>query len=226
MPTRKPSTSAARSLKRKVESKDVKLKRNKIIEKSKTPRKKVVKKTIQRNNKPVKTVRRTVSKKRLSPKEVAKNVKRGAAIGSAVGSAVGASQGKKISKAVAKRSYSIVPVYKENVYAPTTKEERMRMKEQPKPIGTKVSTNSYAGKTFSGKTGRKSPTGEKNKNLIARGAGLGAYVGGVLGAGAASLKQNKKVRTRTVNGVNKTAQRQKAKSQMKTMRSKKRGSKR
>ncbi len=226
MPTRKPSTPEARSLKRKVESKDVKLKRNKIVEKSKTPRKKVVKKTIQRNNKPVKTVKRTVEKKRLSSKDVAKNVKRGAAIGSAVGSAIGASHGKKINEVVAKRSYSIVPVYKENVYAPTTKEERMRMKEQPKPIGTKVSTNSYAGKTFSGKAGKKSPTGEKNKRHILNASGLGAFAGGTIGSSIGSMKTNKKVRTRTVNGVNKTAQRQNVKAGMKTMRSKKRGSKR
>jgi hypothetical protein len=224
MPTRKPSTSAARSLKRKVNSKDVKLKRNKIVEKSKTPRKKVVKKTIQRNNKPVKTVTRTVSKKRLSPKEVAKNVKRGAAIGSAVGSVAGGVYGSKLSKAAAKSNFSVKPFYKENVYKPTTKEERMQMKEMPKPIGTQLKPNSHAGKTYSGKAGKKSPSGDVNRNYKARSTGGGSFVGGVLGAGAASLKQNKKVRTRTVNGVNKTAQRQKVSTQKKTMRSKRRGS--
>ena len=102
----------------------------------------------------------------------------------------------------------------------------MQMKEMPKPIGTQAKPNSHAGKTYSGKAGKKSPSGDVNRNYKARSTGGGAFVGGVLGAGAASLKQNKKVRTRTVNGVNKTAQRQKAKAQTKTMRAKKRGSKR
>jgi len=215
-----------RSLKRKVNSKSVKLKNNKIVEKTKTPRNKVVKKTIQKKGEPVKTVKKTVSKKRLSPEEVAKNVKRGAAIGSAIGSVGGGVIGNKTSEAVAKRRYSVKPYYEENVYKPTTKEERMRMKELPKPIGTQAKPNSYAGKTYSGKAGKESPSGAKNQNLRARSAGGGAFVGGVLGAGAASLKQNKTVRSRTVNGVNKTAQRKKVATQKKTMRSKRRGSKR
>jgi hypothetical protein len=226
MPERKPSTSEGRSLKRKVESKDVKLRNNKIVEKTITPRNKVVKKTIQKKGEPVKTVKKTVTKKRLSSKEVAKNVKRGAAIGSAIGSVAGGVYGDKLSKAVAKKNYSIKPYYKEDVYKPTTKEERMKMKELPKPIGTQAKPNSHAGKTYSGKAGKESPSGAKNQNLRARSAGGGAFVGGVLGAGAASLKQNKTVRSRTVNGVNKTEQRKNVSAGMKTMRSKRRGSKR
>jgi len=185
-------------------------------------RKKVTKnKSVFKNGKLKKTTQVKKSKRNLSPKEEARNMKRGAAIGSVVGGVAAGIAGKKMKKASAKQNYSIPMYVEKNVYKPTTREERQRMTSLPKPIGTTKVPSYYAGKTISGK-GNKNPDGSKKGRPMASSTGLGTFAGGVLGTALGSLKSKKRVRTKTVNGVNKTAQRQKVKSTRKKMRAKKR----
>lgn len=172
MPTRKPSTAEGRKLRNKVNSKDVKLRKNKIVEKTSTGKKK----TIQRAGKPVKTVEVKKTVKRSGGKgNVAKGAKIGGRIGAAVGGAVGGSIG-----------YGVA----------------------------KMGDNKAGYKTLA------------TAGTGGMGSGIGYILGNVTGQAIAKRTSRKTTKTRTVNGVNKTAQRSKAKAQTKTMRAKKRGSKR
>ena len=227
MPTRKPSTPEGRKLKRKVNSKDVKLKRNKIVEKTSTGKKK----TIQRKGKPVKTVEIKKVTTRKSPilkkKSSSNSYKSGDAFTTASGVA-GAAAGYKMAKNATKGLRVGENTRTQRIGEKTTISDAMSKNRKPNP--------QPAGKMP--KNPRKY-TGSRNSNA-AMGKAMGVVGGAIVGtttsiAGRAavsaikkSLSKSRKVtkRQRTVNGVNKTAQRQNVKAGMKTMRSKKRGSKR
>jgi len=214
MPERKPSTSEGRSLKRKVESKDVKLKRNKIVEKTKTPRKKVVKKTIQKKDQPVKTVRKTVTKKKVSKDISGRPAKIGAAVGAVVGAGIVAA-GTRNDKPTYKSKSNPDGISNAKGTVPFRKETTHYIDRKPE---TKIHTTS--GRTYKGTNNVGLGAG-----FAVTGSGLGAGAGAKIGemTGAKKTKTvNKTVRTKTVNGVSKSA----VKNQMKTMRSKRRGSKR
>lgn len=208
MPTRKPSTPAGRKLRSKVNSKDVKLRKNKIVEKTSTGKKK----TIQRKGKPVKTVevkKTTVRKSPILKKKSSSSSMKGFRATAATGSFAGAGAGYKMAKDATKGLMN-----KSNQRVSASKTIPSKKNSQPQKYTGSRNSNAAMGK--------------------AMGVAGGAIVGGVTSAlGYSAAKAIKKglskgrtgtKRTRTVNGVNKTAQRQKAKSQMKTMRSKKRGS--
>jgi len=215
MPTRKPSTPEARSLKRKVESKDVKLKRNKIVEKTSTGKKK----TIQRKGKPVKTVE--TKKVRTSRKKpnTAKAAKIGSIIGGAVGAGVTGAISNKVTKSVYRSNGS--PMYKSGSSMTNAK-------------GTLPNTYKPGGQNKTYVTSKGKYTGSKSNinrartaGVSAMGAAFGAMAGNLTAQGIAKLKgKSKTKKQRIVNGVNKTAQRQNVKAGMKTMRTKRRNSKR
>jgi len=199
-----------RKLKRKVNSKNVKLRNNKIVEKTKTPRKKVVKKTIQRGDNPVKTVRKTVSKKSSSKNISGRATKIGAAVGAAIGAGI-----------IAVGTRNDEPTYKNRAtgdYASAQGTLPFR-KETTHYIDRKPETKTHitSGRTYKG---------TNNIGLGATFGGVGSAFGAAAGAKIGSKMQtksrktvNKTVRTKEVNGVSKSA----VKAGMKTMRSKRRG---
>ena len=210
MPERKPSTSEGRSLKKKVNSKDVKLKRNKIVEKTITGKKK----TIQRKGNPVKTVEVKKVKTTKSPilkKKSSSSSMKGFKAATTAGVGAGAATGYKMAK---NATTGLMNKYNQRVSV-----------SQTIPSNKNSQPQKY--------------TGSRNSNAAmgkVHGAAGGAIVGGVATAlGYSAVKAIKKglskgrigtERQRTVNGVNKTAQRKNVSTQMKTMRSKRRGSKR
>ena len=210
MPERKPSTSEGKSLKRKVESKDVKLRNNKIVEKTKTPRNKVVKKTIQKKGEPVKTVRKTVTKKKVSKDISGMGAKIGGAVGTALSGAAVAGMSKRKTPIVYKSG-------KAGAYAKPS--ETIPIQRTNESTGNKYVKS---GGTYSGRAKGDRAVGA---GFTATGGAIGAVIGDKLQK-RNKKTVNKKVRSRTVNGVNKTEQRKNVSTQMKTMRSKRRGSKR
>lgn len=215
MPTRKPSTPEGRKLRNKVNSKDVKLRKNKIVEKTRTGKKK----TIQRAGKPVKTVevKKTTSRGKKG------DTKKGAKIGSAIGGAVGGTIGAGISSSMTKKGYRSggEPLYKSGTLRTNAKGT----------LPNSYTPGGHGGKTFVTSNARyKGSKNNERRGYAAASGGYGAIVGStvgnLIGQGVAKRTSKKTTKTKTVNGVNKTAQRAKVKAQTKTMRAKKRGSKR
>ena len=203
-----------RKLKRKVNSKNVKLRNNKIVEKTKTPRKKVVKKTIQRGDNPVKTVRKTVSKKSSS-----KNISgRGAKIGAAVGAVVVGASGAAIYGSTSRKKGQTYKSKSDPAGIASAEGTVPFRKETTHYIDRKPETKTH---TTSGRTYK----GTKRSDTVSVSGvmgGMGATAGAVIGDKLQKKSRKtvtKTVRTKEVNGVSRSA----VKGQMKTMRSKRRG---
>lgn len=217
MPARKPkpkrpATKEGRKLRSQVSK--AKLGNRKIVEKTKTGKKK----TIHSRSGELK---KTVETKKVRTSRKKPNLQKAAKVGSIIGGAVGAGVAGTIKQKSTKKFYrggskNGSPMFKSGSMMTNAK-------------GTLPNTYKPGGQNKTYVTSKGKYTGSKSNlnkaataGTSAMGAAFGAMAGNLTAQGIAKLKgKSKTKKQRIVNGVNKTAQRQKLKSTRQAMRTKK-----